>query len=90
MNQHLFSQVPHADIPRSAFPARFSNKTAIDGGILYPLISFIAYPGDTFSLDTLIFARLNPQVVATLDNLRAAVFWFAHPSYLPSVPKVNE
>ena len=79
MAQHLFSQVPHADIPRSAFPARFSNKTAIDAGILYPLISFIAYPGDTFSLDTLIFARLNPQVVATLDNLKASVFWFGCP-----------
>ena len=80
--QHVFSQVPHADIPRSGFPALFSNKTCMDPGILYPVIVRQVYPGSTFNLDTLLFARLNPQKVAPLDNLKATVFWFGIPNRL--------
>ena len=48
---HDFSQVPHADIPRSSFNRSHGYKTTFDAGQLIPIFVDEALPGDTFNLN---------------------------------------
>jgi len=79
---HTFSQVPRAEIPRSAFNRSFGHKTTFDAGWLVPIFVDEALPGDTFSLKTSIFARLATPIVPIMDNLYAETFFFAVPNRL--------
>ena len=54
-NQHLFSQIPRADIQRSSFNRSHGYKTTLDSGYLdsgYLVPFFVdeVLPGDTFNL----------------------------------------
>lgn len=77
--QHVFSQVPSAQIPRSTFTRSHGLKTAFDAGYLVPIYVDEALPGDTFKCRNNIFARLNTPVVPILDNLYIDTFYFAVP-----------
>jgi hypothetical protein len=74
-----FSQVPHADIPRSNFSRSHGYKTTFNSGYLIPFYVDEALPGDTFKLSVSIFARMATPIVPILDNLFMDCFFFAVP-----------
>lgn len=78
MNNH-FSQVPKADIPRSAFKRDHGHKTTMDAGYLVPFYVDEALPGDTFNLNANVFARLTTPIVPFMDNLYLDTFFFSVP-----------
>lgn len=80
--QYTFSQVPHADIPRSNFSRSHGYKTTFDSGYLVPFYVDEALPGDTFKVDVSIFARMATPLVPIMDNLFMDVFFFAVPNRL--------
>lgn len=77
--QHLFSQIPRADIQRSVFNRPFTLKTAFDSGYLVPIFADEALPGDTFTLNSAMFARLTTMAVPVMDNLYLQTFFFSVP-----------
>lgn len=76
---HQFSQVPRADIPRSAFNRSHGFKTTFDAGYLVPVFVDEALPGDTFNLNMSMFARLATPIVPFMDNMFCDSFFFAVP-----------
>ena len=76
---HKFSEVPMADISRSAFNRSHSYKSTFDAGYLIPFFIDEALPGDTFRLNATIFARFNTPEVPFMDNLHLDTFYFAVP-----------
>ena len=80
--QHLFSHVPTASIPRSAFNRSHGHKTTFDAGYLVPIYVDEALPGDTFKLSLAAFARLTTPIVPLMDNLYMDFFFFAVPNRL--------
>ncbi len=79
-SQHKFSNVPQAQIPRSSFNLSHSYKTTIDADLIYPICSPIdIIPGDTFSVQTSFFLRLNTMLRPILDNLHFETFSFFVP-----------
>jgi len=77
--QHQFSRVPQANIPRSVFNRSHGYKTTFDAGYLIPFYADLAVPGDTFSVDASLFARLATPIVPIMDNMSLSVFYFAVP-----------
>jgi len=76
---HAFSQVPHAEIPRSSFDRSHGLKTTFDSGYLIPVFIDEALPGDTFNLRMNVFARLSTPIKPFMDNLFLDSFFFAVP-----------
>lgn len=74
-----FSEVPAANIPRSAFNRTHGYKTTMDAGYLVPFMVDEALPGDTFSVSMTAFARLATPLHPFMDNLHMNVFYFAVP-----------
>jgi hypothetical protein len=66
---HSFSQAPTADIPRSSFNRSYGYKTTFNAGELIPVFVDEALPGDTFSLNPTMFARMNTPIYPLMDNL---------------------
>ncbi|AYQ58202.1 putative VP1 [Microviridae sp.] len=79
---HLFSQIPRANIPRSAFNRSHGYKTTFDAGWLIPFYVDEALPGDTFSVRASLFARLATPIFPLMDNMKLDVFFFAVPNRL--------
>lgn len=77
--QHSFSQVPKAEIPRSAFDRSHGYKTTFDAGYLIPFFVDEALPADTFSLTVNAFARLATPIKPIMDNLHMDFFFFSIP-----------
>ena len=80
--QHIFSQVPSADIPRSAFDRTHGHKTTFNAGYLVPIFVDEALPGDTFTLHMTAFARMATPIYPIMDNLYLDTFWFFVPNRL--------
>ena len=76
---HQFSQVPEADIPRSAFDRSHGVKTTFDAGYLVPIYVDEALPGDTFNCKMTMFGRLATPLHPFMDNMFVDVFFFAIP-----------
>ena len=76
---HKFSQVPSAEIPRSAFDRSHGFKTTFDAGYLVPIFVDEALPGDTFNCNLTGFARLATPLHPFMDNLFMSTFFFAVP-----------
>lgn len=81
-NQHLFSQIPRADIQRSSFNRSHSYKTTLDSGYLVPFFVDEVLPGDTFNLKATLFGRLSTPVVPFMDNMYLETFFFFVPNRL--------
>lgn len=81
-NQHLFSQIPRADIQRSNFNRSHGYKTTFDSGYLVPFFVDEVLPGDTFNLKATLFGRLATPVVPFMDNLYLETFFFFVPNRL--------
>lgn len=79
---HTFSQVPKADIPRSAFNRTFAHKTTFDAGYLIPVYIDEALPGDTFNMEMHAFMRLATPLHPIMDNMYVNTFFFAVPNRL--------
>lgn len=79
---HVFSQVPRADIPRSTFDRSHGYKTTLSSGYLVPIFVDEALPGDTFKVSLTAFARLATPIVPFMDNLYMDFFFFAIPNRL--------
>jgi len=78
-SNHVFSQVPRADIPRSSFDRSTSHKTTFDASLLIPIFVDEAMPGDTFNLNMTAFCRLATPIHPIMDNLYIDSFFFAVP-----------
>ncbi|AXH77658.1 MAG: major capsid protein [Microviridae sp.] len=79
---YSFSQVPIADIPRSAFNRSHGHKTTFEASYLIPFYVDEALPGDTFNVKVSLFARLATPIVPIMDNMTMDVFFFAVPNRL--------
>jgi hypothetical protein len=80
--KHQFSQVPQANIRRSKFDRSHAYKTTFDSGLLIPFFVDEALPGDTFSIDPTILARLATPIYPIMDNMFLDVHFFAVPNRL--------
>lgn len=76
---HNFSQVPHADIPRSTFRRPFSHKTTFNPGLLIPIYADEALPGDTFKVHMNAITRIQALLRPIMDNLYIDIHFFAVP-----------
>ena len=78
--KHQFSQAPSVSVGRSSFNRNHGYKTTMDAGILYPFYVDEALPGDTFKVNSNIFARLATPIVPVMDNMVMDTFFFAVPN----------
>ena len=88
-NQHLFSQIPRADIQRSSFNRSHGYKTTLDSGYLVPFFVDEVLPGDTFNLKATLFGRLTTPVVPFMDNMYLETFFFLFPIVLFGITGKN-
>jgi len=77
--KHSFSEVPRAQIERSAFNRSHGHKTTFNAGYLYPILVDEALPGDTAKVDMTSFVRLATPIFPLMDNLYLDTFFFAIP-----------
>lgn len=80
--QRSFSQIPQAQISRSAFNRSHTVKTAFDSSVLVPVFADEALPGDTMSLRATFLARLATLLFPIMDNVYLDVFFFFVPNRL--------
>lgn len=81
-SSHNFAQVPKAYVPRSAFDRSYSYKTTGQASVLIPFFLDEVIPGDTFTLNSTIFARLSTPIVPAMDNLELTTQYFFVPNRL--------
>ena len=81
-SNHVFSQVPVADIQRSSFDRSHGFKTTFNAGYLVPIFCDEVLPGDTFNLHLSAFARLATPIKPFMDNLYFDTFFFFVPNRL--------
>ena len=77
--KHEFSKAPTADIPRSSFNRSHGHKTTFDAGLLIPVFVDEALPGDTFTVNASMFARLATPIHPVMDNMYMDIHFFAVP-----------
>ena len=80
--QHQFSMVPSVELNRSVFDRSCGYKTTFDSGYLIPFYVDEVLPGDTFSVNATLFARLATPVVPVMDNMFLDTFFFFVPNRL--------
>jgi len=80
--KHSFSNVPKVDIQRSAFDRTSAYKTTFNSGYLIPFFLDEVLPGDTFNVDTTMFARLATPIVPLMDNMYLDTQYFFVPNRL--------
>ena len=76
MQTNRFSEVPKADIPRSRFNRSHGLKTTFNAGNLVPIYVDEVLPGDTFSMNPTLFARMATPLHPIMDNLHLDTFYF--------------
>ena len=77
---HQFSQAPTADIPRSSFNRSCGYKTTMDAGKLVPIFVDEVLPGDTFNMNSTIFARMATPLFPIMDNMYVDTHFFFVPN----------
>ena len=82
LRQHVFSQVPKANIPRSKFPCDHEVKTTFDSGYLVPILVFEVLPADSVNCRVSLFSRLATLISPIMDNLFMDTFFFFVPERL--------
>lgn len=82
LSGHTFSQVPKAEIQRSAFDRSFTHRTAFNEGFLCPLFVDEVLPGDTFTVNMTGFCRLATPIFPIMDNLYLESHFFFVPNRL--------
>jgi len=79
IQQHMFAQIPKANIPRSQFNRSCGLKTTFDSGYLVPVFVDEALPGDTFRLKMAAFTRMATPLHPFMDNVHMETFFFSVP-----------
>lgn len=79
MQTNRFSDVPSADIPRSRFDRSHGLKTTFNAGQLIPIYVDEVLPGDTFSMNPTLFARMATPLHPVMDNIHLDTFFFFVP-----------
>ena len=79
---HDFSNVPRADIPRSAFKRTFTHKTTFDAGYLVPVMVDEILPSSTINLNCQMLARLATPIKPIMDNMFMDIHSFFVPNRL--------
>ena len=82
VNAHDFAMIPRAEIPRSAFKMERGFKTTFDAGYLIPFHLQEVLPGDSFSVQAAVFARMATPLYPIMDDLHLDTFWFFVPNRL--------
>lgn len=78
-----FSYNPQTvDISRSTFEQRWSHLTTMKTGKLYPVSCQEVLPGDTFSLDTSVLARMSTPIFPVMDDCYLDTYHFFVPNRL--------
>lgn len=77
--KHHVSSNPSIQIQRSAFDLSHGHKTTFDAGQLIPVLCMDVLPGDTFSIDATIFARLATPIYPLMDNMKMDIHFFFVP-----------
>lgn len=81
--KHVFSEVPHADIPRSVFDRSCDYKTMFNSGYLIPFYADEILPGDTYNAKATLLLRMPSALnVPVMDNLYLDTFYFFVPNRL--------
>lgn len=81
--KHVFSEVPQAEIPRSAFDRTSDYKTMFNSGYLIPFYADEVLPGDTFNVDATLLCRMPSALnVPVMDNMFLDTFYFFVPNRL--------
>ena len=79
---HKFSQIPRANIQRSAFNRSHGHKTTFDSGYLIPILVDEILPGDTVALRMALVARLATPLHPIMDNMFMDSHFFFVPTRL--------
>jgi len=77
--QHNFAHIEPTRAPRSRFDRSCGHKTGFDAGYLIPFYVDETVPGDTFKMDSTIFARMSTPLKPIMDNLHMECFFFDVP-----------
>jgi len=78
--QHAFATTPNIDAPRSKFNRTFGHKFTMDAGWLIPYYCDFVLPGDTFNMQSTIFARMATPLFPIMDNLYVDTHFFFVPN----------
>lgn len=70
------------DMRRSTFDRSQDHKTTMSSGFLYPVFVDEYLPGDTFSVDTSVFARMSTPIHPVMDSVFMDVLFFSVPNRL--------
>ena len=79
---HSFSQTPQISAPRSKFDRSHGHKFTMDAGWLIPYYWDSVLPGDTFNMQSTIFARLATPLFPIMDNMYLDTHFFFVPNRL--------
>jgi hypothetical protein len=79
---HNFAVTPSIDAPRSKFNRSFGHKFTMDAGWLVPYYWDSVLPGDTFNMQSTIFARMATPLFPIMDNLYVDTHFFFIPNRL--------
>jgi hypothetical protein len=79
---HNFATTPSIDAPRSKFNRTFGHKFTMDAGWLVPFYWDSVLPGDTFNMQSTIFARIATPLFPIMDNMYVDTHFFFVPNRL--------
>jgi hypothetical protein len=79
---HNFAVTPSIDAPRSKFNRSFGHKFTMDAGWLVPFYWDSVLPGDTFNMQSTIFARMATPLFPIMDNMYVDTHFFFVPNRL--------
>jgi hypothetical protein len=79
---HNFAVTPSIDAPRSKFNRSFGHKFPMDAGWLVPFYWDSVLPGDTFNMQSTIFARMATPLFPIMDNMYVDTHFFFVPNRL--------
>lgn len=77
---HDFATIETPEIPRSKFDCTSGLSTTFDEDYLIPIYLKEVNPGDVVEMQSNLFARLQSQIVPTLDQIKLKAYWFYCPS----------
>ena len=75
----IFNQVPVTRISRSTHNLSHQTKGTYDGGPIYPLMTELAFPGDTWKVSLENFIRTMPMIAPILDRVDVKIDSFFIP-----------
>lgn len=77
--QHNFATIPSANIQRSSFDRSCGLKTSFNAGLIVPIFTDEALPGDTMELRAQSFGRMPTLLRPVMENMFLDFFFFAVP-----------